>query len=59
MAENDGTTANLKVTFLVTPELALELGEWSTPVQIKVTETPGSGSGWEMVARVADLTAYI
>lgn len=39
------------VTVLVSRELLAELGEWSAPVQVKVVETPGIGTGWEMIAR--------
>jgi len=39
------------VTVLVDTELLAELGEWSPLVQVMVKETPGVGTGWEMVFR--------
>ena len=39
------------VTVWVSTELLAELREWSDPVQVKIVETPGSGTGYEMVAR--------
>lgn len=39
------------VTVLVSRELLEELGQWSAPVQVKIVETPGVGTGWEMIAR--------
>lgn len=40
------------MTVLVSPELIKQMnGEWSEPVQVQVIETPGIGTGWEMIAR--------
>lgn len=44
------------VTVLVSRELLEQLGEWSEPVQVKVVETPGVGTGWELIARTYPLT---
>lgn len=45
-------TENPSVTVLVSPELIAQMdGEWSPPVQVQVIETPGVGTGWEMIAR--------
>lgn len=45
------TTEAPTVTVLVSRELLEELGEWSPPVQVRIVETPGTGTGWEMTAR--------
>jgi hypothetical protein len=37
------------VTVLVATELLAELGEWSQPVRVQVIETPGRGTGYEMI----------
>jgi len=43
---------NPSVTVLVSPELIKQMnGEWSEPVQVQITETPGVGTGWEMIFR--------
>lgn len=39
------------VTVLVSRELIEQLGDWSEPVQVRIIETPGIGTGWEMEAR--------
>lgn len=39
------------VTVKVSPELLKQMGEWSEPVQVKIMETPGTGTGYEMIAR--------
>lgn len=40
------------VTVLVSPELIEQMkDEWSPPVQIQIIETPGVGTGWELIAR--------
>jgi hypothetical protein len=39
------------VTVLVSRELLKRLGEWSESVRVKVVETPGVGTGWEMIAQ--------
>lgn len=39
------------VTVLVSPELIDELGEWGPPAQVRIIETPGVGTGWELIAR--------
>lgn len=39
------------VTVLVSPELLEQLGDWSPWVQVRIVETPGVGTGWEMEAR--------
>jgi hypothetical protein len=36
------------VTVLVATELLGELGDWSQPVRVRVDETPGTGTGYEM-----------
>jgi hypothetical protein len=47
------------VTVRVSTELLAELREWSQPVQARIIETPGSGTGWEMTFRIneADVRA--
>jgi hypothetical protein len=42
------------VTVLVDTELLAELGDWSQPVQVKIIETPGAGTGYELIAREVD-----
>lgn len=44
-------SADRVVTVLVSTELLAELGDWSPPVQVKIIETPGVGTGYEMIAR--------
>jgi hypothetical protein len=44
------------VTVLVSRGLLKHLGEWSPPVQVRITETPGVGTGWEMTARTVAVT---
>lgn len=39
------------VTVLVSTELLAELGDWSQPVQVKIIETPGVSTGYELIAR--------
>lgn len=39
------------VTVLVSADLVGQLNEWSEPVQIRIVETPGVGTGYEMTAR--------
>jgi hypothetical protein len=39
------------VTVAVSTELLAELREWSQPVEVQVVETPGVGTGWEMIFR--------
>jgi len=41
------------VTVLVSSKLLRQLGEWSEPVEIRIVETPGLGTGYEMTARTA------
>ena len=40
-----------KVTVEVSVELLAELGEWSEPLEVRVEDTPGFGTGWEMTLR--------
>lgn len=49
MAEGVGPDAF--VTVAVTTELVKRLSVWSEPVQVMVIETPGIGTGYEMIAR--------
>lgn len=28
------------------------LGDWSEPVQVMIRETPGVGTGWELIFRI-------
>lgn len=45
-------TENPTVTVLVSPELIAQMkDDWSPPVQVQIIETPGVGTGWELVAR--------
>lgn len=39
------------VTVLVSTELLASLGEWSEPVHVMIRETPGVGTGWELIFR--------
>lgn len=39
------------VTVLVSTVLLAELGEWSDPVHVMIRETPGVGTGWELIFR--------
>lgn len=40
------------VTVLVARELIDGMqGDWSPPVQVRIVETPGIGTGWELIAR--------
>lgn len=41
------------VAVAVSRELLAELGDWSQPVQARIEETPGVGTGWEMTFRRA------
>jgi hypothetical protein len=45
---------NSTVTVLVSTELIAELRQWSAPVQIRVVDTPGVGTGYELEARRVD-----
>lgn len=45
------------VTVLVSTELLANLGEWSEPVQVMVCETPGVGTGWELIFRTSSAVA--
>jgi len=40
-----------QVTVAVATEFLAELGEWSEPVQVQIVETPGVGTGYEMIFR--------
>jgi hypothetical protein len=42
------------VTVLVATEFLAELDEWSQPVQVKICETPGVGTGWELIFRTVE-----
>lgn len=47
------------VTVLVSRELIDQIGEdWSGPVQVRIVETPGIGTGWEMTARTVVCAAW-
>jgi hypothetical protein len=46
----DGST----VTVLVSTELLERLGEWSEPLQVMIRETPGVGTGWELIFRTVE-----
>jgi hypothetical protein len=45
------------VTVLVATELLGELGDWSQPVRVRVDETPGTGTGYEMTFQTVDREA--
>jgi len=47
-----------QVTVLVATDLLPELGDWSDPVQVKLIETPGLGTGYELTFRRRTSTAY-
>ncbi len=40
--------ATVDVTLRMSPELAEKLRTWSEPVQARLVETPGVGTGWEL-----------
>ena len=42
---------NANIMINVSAELRAQLNAWSAPVQVKVIETPGIGTGWEMIFR--------
>ena len=42
------------VTVLVSTDYLAQLDEWSNPVQVMICETPGVGTGWELIFRNAD-----
>jgi hypothetical protein len=37
------------VTVRVATEFLARLGEWSDPVRVMICETPGVGTGWELI----------
>lgn len=44
------------IAVLVSPGfLELLKGEWSDPVQVQIQETPGFGTGWELICRTYPL----
>ena len=48
-------TASVDVLLRMSPELVEQLRTWSEPVQARLVETPGVGTGWEMELRRLEL----
>lgn len=49
---------DIVITVLVSRELLEEMRKrpsgWSPPCQVRIYETPGAGTGWEMEARTVE-----
>ena len=39
------------ILLLVATDLLADLGDWSQPVQVMIHETPGAGTGYELIFR--------
>jgi hypothetical protein len=48
------TIEEWSVTVAVTRDLVEALGQWSQPVRVMIRETPGVGTGWELICRTLD-----
>lgn len=42
------------VTVLVSKALLADLGAWSDPLRVMICETPGVGTGWELIFQTVE-----